>query len=142
MTTAMPAENYLSAAFRHHDDIAAGVLSPDNSAYLAGYVVECTLKAVLEHYGHAARAYGHDIVSLQGRALTLAAIISPGAMRYRVDTIQNLQAAAALWTPEMRYLSTGQFSAGDVRTVCDVAGALHDNVLVNMVLDGAYRSWP
>jgi HEPN domain-containing protein len=77
-------EDFLSASVRHYND--SKYLHDkgrfDNAAYLAGYVVECGLKAILQVYGHGAKTYKHDIAALHGPALDLATMLSPGASRY------------------------------------------------------------
>jgi HEPN domain-containing protein len=54
-------EDYGSAARRHLHDARTLLIAErfDNAAYLAGYVVECSMKKLLEIHGHGAREYGH-----------------------------------------------------------------------------------
>jgi len=65
-------DRFAQAAGRHLADsetLAAGSRL-DNAVYLAGYVVECSLKAVISHHSSVrdARQYGHDLAALQGQA--------------------------------------------------------------------------
>ena len=62
------------AAARHlHDSsILLGAGRWDNAVYLAGYVVECSFKLLIQaHLGAAAaRAYAHDLGAMQGDVIT------------------------------------------------------------------------
>ncbi|MBN1205449.1 MAG: HEPN domain-containing protein [Myxococcaceae bacterium] len=130
-------EDYGSAARRHLHDartlLAAERL--DNAAYLAGYVVECALKRLLEIHGHGAREYGHDLRRLSGQALVLAAILSPGATRYRFDDIPLLPQMVSVWRPDLRYLPTGAVVDGDLMVTG--AAEVYERVMVEAILDGS-----
>lgn len=130
-------EDYLSASIRHYNDSErlydTGRL--DNAAYLAGYVVECGLKAILQVYGHSAKAYGHNITALHGPVLDLATLLSPGSSRYRSDRIQNLGRDMATWKPEMRYCRTGMMAQADAKKIMKAATDVFDSVVVKIILD-------
>jgi len=130
-------EDFLSASVRHYNDsthlYAKGRL--DNAAYLAGYVVECGLKAVLQVYGHGVRAYGHNIAALHGPALDLAMVLSPGSSRYRSDRITSLGFDLAVWKPEMRYHRTGVLAQADAERIMKAAREAFDSVVTEMILD-------
>jgi HEPN domain-containing protein len=130
-------EDFLSASVRHYNDsthlYAKGRL--DNAAYLAGYVVECGLKAVLQVYGHGVRAYGHDIAALHGQALDLATVLSPGSSRYRPDRISSLACDMSAWKPEMRYHQTGMLTRADAERIMKAARDVFDSVVSEMALD-------
>jgi len=129
-------ENYSSAARRHLHDartlLDAG--RSDNAAYLAGYVIECSLKKLLEIHGHGAREYSHDIQRMSGRALSLAAVLSPGATRYRIDVIPELQEVVSFWRSDQRYLPTGAIVGG--ATLVQVATQIYEQIMVEAILDG------
>ncbi|MGK3969216.1 HEPN domain-containing protein [Sorangium sp. So ce118] len=131
-----PKEDYSSAARRHLQDALTLLEAKrtDNAAYLAGYVIECSLKKLLEVHGHGAREYGHDLERLSGRALSLAAILSPGSTRYRVDDIEGLQDVVGFWTPVLRYLQTGTLVGSE--QMVDVASRVYKGFLVEAILDG------
>lgn len=130
-------EDYVSAATRHLAD--AELLSsgqrPDNAAYLGGYVIECVLKRVLEVHGYAGRSFGHDARNMTTSALFLATVLSPGLARYRIDRIPGLEAAVALWSPALRYSSTGSVLTGGANTVLAAARELYKTVLIPLLLD-------
>jgi HEPN domain-containing protein len=130
-------EDYGSAARRHLHDartlLHGGRI--DNAAYLAGYVVECSMKKLLEIHGHGAREYGHDLRRLSGQALTLAAILSPGATRYRLDDIPELPEMVSFWRSEQRYLPTGAVAHGEL--MVEGAFKVYERILVEAILDGS-----
>lgn len=129
-------DDYLSSALRHLVDSqvleARGRL--DNAAYLAGYVIECGLKRVLEVHGHAARAYGHDLHNLNSRALQLAALLSPGIARYRLDRL-NLSVVVGPWGPGLRYSTTGDVAPATATALVEAARRVGNGILMPMILD-------
>lgn len=129
-------EDFLSASVRHYNDSnhlhSNGRL--DNAAYLAGYVIECGLKAILQVYGHSAKAYGHDIAALQGAVLDLAMVLSPGSSRYcpgRLKSMSDIE----IWKPGMRYHRTGILARADVERLMKAAREMFDSVVIEMLLD-------
>lgn len=68
-------ESFSNSAGRHlHDaQLLLGEQRWDNAVYLAGYVVECSFKVLVEqHFKHdrdAVKKYGHDLTELEGRAM-------------------------------------------------------------------------
>jgi len=59
--------------------------SPGNARYLAGYVAECALKAVIEQSDPMlhAPAFGHQLTKLEGDGFDLAIALAPRTARYR-----------------------------------------------------------
>lgn len=129
-------DDYLSSALRHLVDCQTleAQNRPHNAAYLAGYVIECGLKRVLEVYGHSARAYGHDLSNLNGRALHLAALLSPGIARYRIDRL-NLGAVIGLWGPNMRYSTSGDVTPPIASALVHAARRVGTGILTPLILD-------
>jgi hypothetical protein len=130
-------EDYGSAARRHLHDARTLLAAErmDNAAYLAGYVIECSMKKLLEVHGHGAKEYGHDLQRLSGQALTLAVILSPGATRYQLEDIPQLPQMVSFWRPEQRYFATGAVVHGEL--LVDGASKVYERVLVEMILDGS-----
>lgn len=129
-------EDYFSASLRHLRDSQSLADVSDNAGYLAGYVIECGLKRLLELSGSTSRAYGHDLKNLQGRALTLAALLAPSAVRYRVDTIADLEKASGEWSPDLRYWASDALAKPSKQLLLKVADELFETLLVPLVLDG------
>ena len=96
--------NFAQAAIRHWDSSRRlkeeGRLQ--DAAYLAGYVGECALKAVMVALDSpsAPKAYGHDLEALSGDALDTAALFTSDMGRYS-DIAAPLTTIA--WKPEWRY---------------------------------------
>lgn len=131
-------EAYASAAFRHFEDaqhlFAIGRV--DNSAYLAGYVVECSFKLLLQCAERSSpKPLGHDLANLAGRALVLAAILAPGAERYQVDH-PDVQYAFRRWTPDMRYTGSGGVTASDSQRLLGGARSCLEGIVGSLILDG------
>lgn len=139
----MATEDFFSSALRHFEDsstlYAQGRV--DEATYLAGYVIECGLKKLLEvHRGTGARGYGHDLRGMTAQGLTLAALLAPASTRYRVDNIPSLAAAMSYWGPGLRYWTTGDVTGPDAKLMLDVATMIVRTVLVELLLDGSERS--
>ena len=98
-------DDYPEAALRHLQD--ADVLLArdrfDGAAYLAGYVVECALKTLIQvETGRASRS--HDLTSLRDEVGQLAAQAGVRTGRFYLAAAASLQASGILaWRPGMRY---------------------------------------
>ncbi len=90
-------DDYPEAARKHLQD-AVALLSagrPDGAAYLAGYVVECALKTLLQiENGRADRIHGLSALHRQVGALAVQANVRTG--RYCVAADRLLDKAAIL----------------------------------------------
>ncbi len=128
--------NFAQAAIRHWDSSRRlkeeGRLQ--DAAYLAGYVGECALKAVMVALDGPSdpKAYGHDLEALSGDALDTAALFASDMGRYS-DIAAPLTTIA--WKPEWRYEE-------DVASPCNFAtvfGLSHEiglSLLFALALDG------
>lgn len=109
-------DDHPEAASKHLDDAQALLNSnrTDGAAYLAGYVVECSLKALILYDSGIPpsgspppwkkRRDGHNLNDLVAQASSLAAIAGARTARYLGPTIQGLAGAGiASWAPNMRY---------------------------------------
>ena len=99
-------DDYPEAAGRHMQDsgllLAGG--RPDGAAYLAGYVVECALKTLIQlEAGQVRRT--HDLAGLCDVLDTLAAQASSRTGRFYLGAQVRLRATSILndWVPEQRY---------------------------------------
>lgn len=83
----MLSESFPQAAARHLHDakILLDKQRWDNAVYLAGYVVECGFKVLVEVYipegKTAVKKYGHDLIELQGKAMDRLLLIYPVLMQ-------------------------------------------------------------
>ncbi len=91
-------ESFSNSAGRHlHDaQLLLGKERWDNAVYLAGYVVECSFKVLVEqHFKHdrgAVKKYGHDLTELEGRAMERLRVLYPILDRISFgETFQQVQ---------------------------------------------------
>lgn len=130
--------DYGSAAARHWEDaiILTQANRFDNAAYLAGYVVECSLKSLIEISGTSPKAFQHELATLSGDALLLAYLMVPGLQRYRLPSSADFAAMSRDWTPEHRYCPSGQISGPTAQVWLQVAEQTYRALVVNLILDG------
>lgn len=128
--------NFTSAATRHLSDARRlfALERHDNASYLAGYVVECSLKAVVGLHGLQAQVFGHRLVLMEQEGLELAVAMSPGAARYR-PPVGAVQFFTDRWSPSLRYSSTGK-SAHQAQALLEQAGDVWASCIGEMLLDG------
>lgn len=141
-------DDHPEAAHKHLDD-AQGLLSSnrsDGAAYLAGYVVECSIKALILHDSGvplpASRppwkkgAAGHNLNELVAQASSLAAVAGAKSARYLGPVIQGLAVSrVASWRPEMRYRAPFMTPA-DAQSWFADAQAVYQESVGQMLLDG------
>jgi len=121
-----------------------------NACYLAGYVAECTLKALLnvatqkKHKSHDLQSL-HDLVGalvVSGNQLTSRygnpALLAP-TMLQQVDLPTTLKSGQIVnhchWDPEHRYDGARWGSAQTCKNYLREAEVIHD-VIVQMTIDG------
>lgn len=132
-------EAFESAAGRHLDDSTFLNLHDrvDNAAYLAGYVVECSLKLLLAQSRYLApKSLSHDLTTLSGDALRLASLIAPFVGRYEVPPSSDLDDLNARWSPEMRYAATGSTPKGTAEMWLRAAESVYRALVIKIALDG------
>jgi HEPN domain-containing protein len=132
-------DRFAQAAGRHLTDalVLASGTRLDNAVYLAGYVVECSLKTVIEHHlGEAeARRWGHDLSALQGRALQQLCVMVPHA-QIRVPASRTHGTVLEQGHPVRRYWASGQWSEQETRLALERASEIYRETVVSMVADG------
>jgi hypothetical protein len=103
-------------------------------------VVECSFKLLVERAEEISpKALGHDLVNLAGRALILAAILSPGTERYRFDD-PDVEYTFARWKPEMRYSKSGTVSAAESQRLVHGGQVCLEAIVHPLILDGVVES--
>ena len=132
-------DRFAQAAGRHLCDslILAAQHRHDNAVYLAGYVVECSLKAILAHHLSAAVAgsYKHDLTGLQGRALQLLRVLVPH-VHLRLPSSRTQGTGLDVGHPQRRYWTSGLWSHDEVHAAVDCAREIYRETVLSMVLDG------
>ncbi len=140
-------DDHPEAAGKHLGDGGAllGAGRYDGAAYLAGYVAECSLKALLLHEKGTPSAGtplpwkgrdGHDLGKLQSDAATLALVAGAKTARYFGPTVKGLSSLAlAAWDPEMRYRAPSM-AAADARSWLANAESVYRETVGTMIKDG------
>lgn len=106
----------------------------DGAGYLAGYVVECALKTLLEVEG--APGWGHSLVDLGKDVGAVCALAGARTARYLTPSVRAVPVAAiAGWSATMRYHSPSM-SAGDAQAWLDEANTIYQDTVASMILDG------
>lgn len=133
----MVVQDHLASAFRHADDAARLLASDrsDNAAYLAGYVIECGLKQLIEsspHY-HGKVPWIHDLLSLE--VLALAATLAQADAVHSfpqaaIDTARSLR-----WKVAWRYVPDGHVPTSDAGDIVAAASTMRD-ALSFAIIDG------
>lgn len=131
----MGADHFLAAAFRHERDArhleSEGRI--DNAAYLAGYTIECGLKALVEAVGHGTPKT-HDLHRLE--AVALLATLG-GADRHRDFPAESVETARQTgWGPDWRYHADGSVPPAIARDLVAAAGSVVTDTLALAILDG------
>lgn len=141
MTVYAPPD-FASAAIRHLR--AAKVLLEnkhhDDSTYIAGYVAECGLKALIEIAGRPPKI--HDLAALAGETLNLAADLSYAVRRYQVDLAPYLATLQNNWSPEIRYSASGFIQKEKAKVLVESANQLYHSTIGAMFLDGLLEKLP
>ncbi len=139
-------DDHPDAARKHLDD--ASVLDrngrPDGASYLAGYAVECSLKAMicLEAFGLGIVAPrwqgpdGHNLKKLVGQLSSTSLVAGTATARYLTPAVRSLPSAAiAAWDPVMRYRAPSM-TGPDAAAWLGEAQLLYESTVGKMFLDG------
>lgn len=131
-------DDYPEAAGKHLKD--AGVLitkvRPDGAAYLAGYVVECALKTLIQvQTGRGTKS--HDLARLSSSIRAIAAQAGPQTQRHFTAATVLLNGASILsWNPETRYRARGEVTSAVAGAWLQEASAVYSRVIGGLRLDG------
>jgi HEPN domain-containing protein len=144
------ADDHPEAAGKHLGDalVLREAKRWDGAAYLAGYVVECSLKClvIIEHNGNVglaqagaqARGLGHDLNALSQEALRLAALPGARTARYvpRMTSGHSMYDASRGWRETLRYREPGAVAPADADCWVAEAKAVFESTVVPMRIDG------
>lgn len=132
-------ENFQQAAARHLYD-AKCLLNQqrwDNAVYLAGYVVECSFKVLVEVYINSltAKKYGHDLAELQGKAMERLRLIYP-ALDIQFPASRTMGTVLEQNHPERRYAQSGLWSEIESKEAVQRAEEIYLDIIPKLILDG------
>lgn len=140
----MLSESFPQAAARHLHDakILLDKQRWDNAVYLAGYVVECGFKVLVEVYipegKTAVKKYGHDLTELQGKAMDRLLLIYPVLMQ--LPASRTMGTVLDQYHPERRYYKSGIWNQTEAKEAVNRAEEIYQEIIPKLVLDGRLSS--
>ncbi|MGM3306585.1 HEPN domain-containing protein [Anabaena sp. WFMT] len=138
-------ESFTQAAARHLQDakLLLNEQRLDNAVYLAGYVVECSFKVLVEVYipkdQKAAIKYGHDLTKLQGLAMDRLRLMYP-VLDMQLSTSRTTGTVLDQDHPERRYSQSGRWNDVEAEEAVNRAEQIYNEVIPRLVLDGKISS--
>jgi len=137
-------ESFSNSAGRHLQDAQLLLVEQrwDNAVYLAGYVVECSFKVLVEqHFKHggAVKKYGHDLTELEGRAMERLRVLYPILDR-QLPASRIAGTVLAQNHPERRYSKSGLWAEADATTAVQRAEEIYREIITKLVLNGSISS--
>lgn len=133
-------DDHPEAAQKHLDDASVlfGGNRADGVAYLAGYVVECSLKSLLLREGHQPPRgrKGHELGHLVSLVSQICTVAGARTARYLAPPVLSVPIrAVAAWDPEMRYRAPS-VTAQDAAAWLQDAQSIYQATVGQMFLDG------
>jgi len=138
-------ESFSNSAGRHLQDAQLLLVEQrwDNAVYLAGYVVECSFKVLVEQHfkqdQDAVRKYGHHLTELEGRAMERLRVLYPILDR-QLPTSRIAGTVLAQNHPERRYSKSGLWAEADATTAVQRAEEIYREIITKLVLNGSISS--
>lgn len=129
-------DDYPEAAGKHLQDASALLTAgrADGAAYLSGYVVECSLKSLLQL--ESKDPWGHSISRLTDQFVSVAAIAGSRTARYLGSAVAALTSSQiGNWNPEHRYRAPS-VSLADAQAWYVEAQQVFDETVAEMWKDG------
>jgi HEPN domain-containing protein len=132
-------DDHPETAGKHLDDatILARTGRPDGAAYLAGYVVECCLKTLIQVETGVGQK-GHALVSFADEVPRLAAVAGARIAKYAtaLPVRQMRTSQIAAWSEQLRYRAPGAVTPPDAATWLAEACAVYESTVGQLRLDG------
>ena len=136
-------ESFIQAAGRHLYDAEIMLAQHrwDNAVYLAGYVVECTLKVIVEQYinNKACQKFGHNLRQLQGKGIGRLRIIYP-ILDAHLSISRTNGTVLAEDHPERRYFEYGLWDELEATEAVKRAAEIYNQIIPRLILDGRISS--
>jgi HEPN domain-containing protein len=133
-------DDYPDAACKHLGDANAliSVNRFDGAAYLAGYVVECSLKSLIQVETGKARR-NHRLADLTRYVIEVCMVAGARTAKYMTSVVQRIPSAGVgSWRETLRYRSPSM-TRGEVETWVKEAGEIYSSTVAAMILDGVIR---
>jgi len=138
-------ESFSNSAGRHLQDAQTLLAEQrwDNAVYLAGYVVECSFKVLIDqHFKHdlgAVKKYGHDLTELDGRAMERLRLLYPTLDR-QLPSNRIIDTVLAQSHPERRYAKSGLWTESEAILAVRRAAEIYREIIPMLVLNGLISS--
>ena len=134
-------DDYPQAAMKHLEDAKSllGANRVDGAAYLAGYVVECSLKSLVIVARGNPRQFSHNLTGLSQHTLALAAQLGSTTARYapRISPSPSIcDGRPNGWHEGIRYFEAGAVTAVTAAAWLREAEAIYTSTIVPMRIDG------
>lgn len=130
-------DDYPEAAEKHLEDASELFARAryDGTAYLAGYVVECALKTLIQVETRQTRR-GHDLQRLNSTLGTIAALADRRTHAMYAYAMTILAGAGVLeWNPEMRYRAA-YVTGSTARKWLQEATAIYTRIIGDLKMAG------
>jgi len=130
-------DDYPDAATKHLADAKALMEAPryDGAAYLAGYVVECALKTLLQAETQRVPKI-HPLPVLSHKVTDVCLLADATMSRYVTRVVRSVdEGPIAQWRETMRYRGPSM-AQGDAMAWVDEAENVYTDTIANMTLDG------
>jgi HEPN domain-containing protein len=138
-------ESFSNSAGRHLQDAKTLLAKQrwDNAVYLAGYVVECSFKVLVEqHFKHdlgAVKKYGHDLTELDGRAMERLRVLYPILDR-QLPAARIIGTVLAQSHPERRYAKSGLWTESEATLAVQRAAEIYREIIPMLLLNSSISS--
>jgi len=136
-------QSFSNAASRHlHDSqILLKEQRWDNAIYLAGYVVECAFKSLVELYldDKAIKKFSHDLSKVEGEAMDRLRVMYP-FLDGQLPPARISGTVLATDHPERRYAKSGLWTQDEAEEAVKRAREIYQETILKLVLDGLISS--
>ena len=137
------AESFIQAAGRHLHDAEILLVQHrwDNAVYLAGYLIECTFKVLVEEYinNEACKKFGHDLRELQGKGIERLRIIYP-ILDAQLPISRTNGTVLTDYHPQRRYFRSGLWNENEAKEAVERAAEIYNEIIPRLILDGKISS--
>ncbi|NEN92268.1 MAG: HEPN domain-containing protein [Okeania sp. SIO3H1] len=136
-------ESFIQAAGRHlHDaEVLLARHRWDNAVYLAGYVVECTFKVLVEQCidNKACQKFGHNLTELEGKGTERLRIIYP-ILDSQLPISRTNGTVLTDYHPQRRYFRSDLWNEKEATDAVERAAEIYNEIIPRLILDGRISS--
>ncbi|NEP89265.1 MAG: HEPN domain-containing protein [Okeania sp. SIO2C2] len=136
-------ESFIQAAGRHLHDAEILLVQNrwDNAIYLAGYVVECTFKVIVEQCinNRTCQKFGHDLTELQDKSIERLRTIYP-ILDCKLPISRTNGTILVNYHPQRRYFNSGLWNEKEAKEAVQRAAEIYNEIIPRLILDGKISS--